>query len=237
MANPFESPSDKGGNPETENQENSFNHPLVGEGKKYATLEAALDSLTPAQEHINKLEAELADLRKQMSDRESIEQKLEEIAEAKRVPAEKSDPNDLLKLVDSRLAEKEQERSIKANIDSVVTTLTAKFGDEAKAKAAYEQKAAELGVSVGTLTELASKSPKAVLSYFNAREGSEVPTKTTGSVNTDALDTGDVNGERDFKYWQDVRRKNEKHYYSSGVQAQMRQDIERLGRDRFFGRT
>ena len=40
---------------------------LVGENKKYKTVEDALKSVAPAQAHISKLEAELAQLKEQIT--------------------------------------------------------------------------------------------------------------------------------------------------------------------------
>lgn len=165
---------------------------LVGEGKKYASVEKALEALPHAQQHILRLEAEAAELREKVAGSQSAEEVLRAIQELKdktQTPgAPPLDQEALAKLVasqlDSQLTVREAQTRAQENAKQVIQALQAKHGD--KAEEVYRAKAAELGLSVQVLNELASKSPKAALAYFGAAPAA--PVSTRGSVNTSALD-------------------------------------------------
>jgi hypothetical protein len=227
MTDIFQSPSDQGGTQtESEGTQNP-EHPLVGDGKKYATMEAALESLVPKEEHISNLEAELATLREGQTKMETLEASLEALQAKQGI-----DPSKLAELVDSRIASNNQADVQKANVEAVVTTLTQKFGDAEKASEAYNKRAAELGMTPEALTELATQSPTAVLEYFGAEQGTPAPTKTTGSVNTETLNVTATSGDHDYAWWQNLRRSDEKAYYRRA--NEMHSDVARLGRERFY---
>jgi hypothetical protein len=209
---------------------------LVGEGKKYATVEAALESIAPKEEHIGTLEAELAELRQKNESLETAVKALDDIkAGNSKSDQTDLDPDAIARLVDSRIESKNAEKTAVQNVDTVVTAMKTKFGTADKAKEAYEAKALELGMGVETLTEIAAKSPKAVLSYFDLKPETPAPTKTEGSVNTEALGL-EQTSERDYEYWQKYRRENA-DYYTPDVQRLRDADVARLGNDRFFKRT
>lgn len=165
---------------------------LVGEGKKYASVDAALASLPHAQEHISKLETELAELRQKVAGSQSAEEVLraiEELKKAQSTPAGAAfNPDDLAGLVapllDKQLAAREAQSRAKSNAAEVTKALSAKYGE--KAEEQYKAKANELGISVARLNELASESPKAVLAYFGT-QAVQSPASSQGSVNAAAF--------------------------------------------------
>lgn len=165
---------------------------LVGEGKKYASVEKALEALPHAQTHISNLEKELNELREAQKGAMSAEEVLRAIQELKDKPptqgAPSLDPDALAKLVapllDSQLTVREAQQRAQANAKQVIDALQAKHGD--KAEEVYRAKAQELGISVQKLNELASESPKAALLYFGAAP--VAPQGTRSTVNTSALD-------------------------------------------------
>lgn len=165
--------------------------------QKYTSVDAALDALPHAQKHISTLETELEKMRREMQEKqEALEKaaKLDDVLE--RLQTSKStespsvsglDEQKVLELMDSRLQQKEAEAVAQSNKQQVREALLAQFGDKDKADQAYKAKAEEYGVSVGFLTELAAKSPKAVLAYFGVKE-SKAPSKINqGSLNTSTL--------------------------------------------------
>lgn len=147
---------------------------LVGEGRKYATVEAALASVPHAQQHIASLESENEQLKQQVAD---LQSKLEKAANLEDVVAKLSatqtpeeppipqglDEQGVLKLLEQR----EAQRLAQANQVAVTNALIAKYGDASKATEALQTKAQEFGVDFEYMKDLAAKSPKAVLSYFN----------------------------------------------------------------------
>lgn len=144
---------------------------LVGEGKKYSTLDAALASIGPAQAHIAKLEAEAAQLREQAAKGQSVDevrQAVEAILEARgatNTPA--LDPNAVASVVDNLLSEREIKARSEANQKTVTDALTAAFGDKASDK--FSEAAAAAGLSRQELSDLARKSPAVALKLFDLK--------------------------------------------------------------------
>jgi hypothetical protein len=162
---------------------------LVGEGKKYATVEKALEGLLHAQSHITKLEEENGGLRKAGESALSVEEvhkTVKELLEAERATHVSAglDEAAVLSLL-SRESEKQAgARKLKENSDAVVHALQDKFGD--KAEEMYKTKAQELGLSVKELNEWTGKSPKAVLALFGAKSDSSL-SSSRSTVNSEAL--------------------------------------------------
>lgn len=167
---------------------------LVGEGKKYASLEEAVGSIPHAQTHISKLEAEAAELRAELEKRTTVQEQLKALSESTDPNKAKTQPEVEVKVDDTpRMGEEEvlgiiqqyeAGKSAERNVTMVTETLSKVFGSDAESK--FKDKANDLGVSVEDLSALARKSPKAVLAYFDIKEAS-APTKTTGSVNPESL--------------------------------------------------
>ncbi len=165
---------------------------LVGEGKKYATLEAALSSIGPAQEHILRLEDELRQARESVQSGDALKETYETVQEMltklRETPqASVVDEAAIAGLLDRKLTEREQKQIVAANAATVKQALEAKYGD--KAKEVYDAKAEELGIKDGFLNDLAVKSPKAVLELFGIKPAASKATPSTpGSVNTAQFD-------------------------------------------------
>lgn len=162
----------------------------VGEGKKYKSPEDALRSVPHAQEHISTLEAELAQVKEELSKRKTAQELLDEIKSEHQVEATPSQPevnqDTIEQLVQKKLEQNEMSKRAKANADSVANKFTAKFGDQAET--AYNQIAKDSGMTVQQLNSLAASSPNAVLKMAGLM-GADAPVSTTarGSVNTEAL--------------------------------------------------
>ena len=168
---------------------------LVGEGKKYASVEKALEALPHAQKHISTLEEETKLLRQQLEElkqakvaQEELLQYIKENQQATNGKVEETasrpslDVSDISKLVQQELSKAEQQKIAQANAAKVREALVAKFGD--KAQEMWEGKAKELGIGTDFLNEAAIRSPKAVLAYFNISDKPSTPAPSKGSVNT-----------------------------------------------------
>lgn len=164
---------------------------LVGEGKKYASVEKALEALPHAQQHILRLEQEAIELREKAAKAASAEEVLRAVQELKDKPPTQGVPLDdaaLAELVSNtlnkQLSVREAQAKAQTNAKVVTDALVLKHGD--KAEEVYRQKASELGITVQRLNELASESPKAALMYFNVTSTSTSHSSST--VNSSALD-------------------------------------------------
>ena len=151
---------------------------------KYASVEDALTGLEHSQSHISKLERENQEMRelvKAMEERRQAEERhLEE-----RQPRQEGgiDANQVAELVNQTLSQRETQAVQQKNVQTVVSTLTDKFGSMEAAEKAYMTKAQEMGINMEMMNSLAAHSPNAVLAYFGST-GASAPRKTEGTINT-----------------------------------------------------
>jgi len=159
----------------------------VGEGKQYSTKEAFLESFKAKQSHIETLETENKTFREQTENRQSIEEMLQELKQAK--PAEQAqapsvDVNALDKLIEQKLTAKEQASVAHSNTQQVVTALTEKYGE--KAEEVYNDLSGKVGMTVTEMNRLASQAPAAVLKLLGETHA-PTPATSTGSINTETM--------------------------------------------------
>lgn len=167
---------------------------LVGEGKKYRDVNSALNSIKPAQEHIQKLENDNKELREKVQQlesdlqaRESVQSVLDKLGKTGDSEQQNSlDPESVKQLVYGALEERETVTTAKQNVQTVNDKLVSTFGE--KAREVVAQKASDLGMSVNDLQQLAARSPKAVLAYFDVKENKEANVRPA-QTNPSALDS------------------------------------------------
>lgn len=164
---------------------------------KYATVDEALKALAHSQAYIpevkNQLtqrEQELAALRAELEQRQSIEDVVSRLATQNQPtpPADQLgksglDESAVMKLVQQQLEQRAAANAAQVNEMQVSDALRAKFGD--KAAEVVEQRAAELGLTKQAFGDLSRKSPQAVLALFNAN-GAPAPKPSFSSVNIHA---------------------------------------------------
>lgn len=142
---------------------------LVGEGKKYKTVEDAVKALAYAQNHISTLESETATLREKATKSATIEEVLATLNKQKSSDDEKVEGDDPSKKTGDdeldveatvkRLLEQHTSASqAAANHQQVVDAVQAKFGS--KAYDVWDAAEKELGVN---LEQMAQTSPAATL--------------------------------------------------------------------------
>ena len=178
-----------------DNQEPQFQIPteaaeLVGDGKKYQSVEDALKSVPHAQKHIQTLESELAAAREELSKRRTTEELLDEIKSGIQPKDNHQgvefDQDKLMQLVDQTLEVKERQKLAKSNASQVAAKFTEKFGTDAET--VYKSVAKENGLSEQQLNSLAASSPNVVLKLAGLAEAKIAPvSKSSSSVNTQAL--------------------------------------------------
>lgn len=167
---------------------------LVGEGKKYKTVEDALKSVPHAQTHIQTLEQEMAQMKAELERRRTAEELLDEIKggfkqEQGQPPKAEFDPSMIEQTVANLLSRKEAQNTAKINVDLVVNSFTNAYGDKVKAEEAFVRIAQEAGMTVPMLNQLAATSPNAVLKLagISSKPQESAPSKTSSSVNTEAF--------------------------------------------------
>lgn len=164
--------------------------------QKYDSLPKALEGLANAQSYIPQLktelqtkEAELAELRKQLEGRASVEEVVSRLTaqqESQKAPeqtpaqeAQGLDEKAVAEMFNRFTSQQAKESLSASNAERVRTALTEKFGD--KAQEAVQQKAKELGMTPDGIRALASQSPQAALALFGGASLSPQP--TTSSLN------------------------------------------------------
>jgi len=164
---------------------------FVGEGKKYSSAEEALKSVPHAQQHIQTLEDELAELRTELSKRKTTQELMDEIKSGiQKQPQTEFAPefnqDKLREIVNNTLQQNELAKVAKTNAGQVAAKFNEVYGD--KAEEVYNQLAKDSGLSISKMNDLAMSSPNAVLKLAGLAKTQAPVSKTTGSsVNTEAL--------------------------------------------------
>lgn len=222
---------------------------LVGEGKKYKTVEALVESRKAADSHIAQLESEQAQARETI---EQLQRKVEESAKLKDVldavkpqkstdgqpAAPNLDKDAIGEIVATQISAIEARRTTAENIkvanDAVVK---ANGGDLDKSREQVQARANELGVSTNFLMDIAAKSPTAFKEVMGVKETSPQPTSGSetlkGTVNTQALDIDAT--VRNNAYYERIRKENPSEYFKPHVQRQLLDDANAMGPDKFYG--
>ena len=140
---------------------------MVGEGKKYGSVEAALKSIKPAQDHIATLEAEARQLREKLKELEDktyadqVKAALKDDTPENKTATE-IDINSLVKdSVNKVLSQAEAERQAKSKQKVVIDAAIKNWGAEAESN--LYSKALELGLSPNQINDLSATSPEAAL--------------------------------------------------------------------------
>jgi uncharacterized protein YoxC len=164
---------------------------LGGEGKKYSSAEEALKSVPHAQNHIQTLESELAELKTELSKRKTTQELLDEIKSGVK-PVENTtqevglNQDTVMELVNNTLKQNEQKKLAQANASQVASKFSEKYGSNAEA--VYNSLAKDLNLTPTKLNELAATSPNLVLRLADLEPSVQTSVaRPSGSVNTEAL--------------------------------------------------
>lgn len=164
---------------------------LVGEGKKYASVEKALEAIPHAQAHIERLEQEAKELREKATSGVSAEEVMRTVqdllkAERGQTPTATIDEASIAGMLDRVVGARERAQMESANRNSVDSAMKGKFGE--KAKEVFVQRATELGMSVQSLEAMAKTSPKAALELLGVKPAQGTPVAHSRStINTEGL--------------------------------------------------
>jgi type IV secretory pathway VirJ component len=135
---------------------------------------------------------------------------------------------DLKSLVEKTLTEREQLSTVTQNLRVVDEELQKQYGTEAQKTVA--KKAQELGMSMDRMKEIASESPTAFFALIGEGKKNFNP-MVNSSVRTEGVNL-QSSTERDWSFYQKLRRENRDLYYTPKIQQQLMQDKSRLG-DKF----
>lgn len=234
------------GNPPTnpQTQEDWLAKIVEVKGEAFKDPQVLAKSKLESDNYIKQLESQLTDLRTELSKEEAAKKLLAELQSRRQDPNANSvpkqgetNPSDtkpvlsedvIQRLVEETLSKREQTNSAQQNAKMVQDQLTQKYGTEAKAH--VEKKAQELGMSFDRLSALAAESPSAFMTLIGEPK-TEFKAPVQGTINTAAGNYSNPS-ERNWDYYQNLRRTNKTLYFNPKTQQQMMQDKMRLG-DRF----
>lgn len=223
---------------------------LVGEGKKYATVEEAVKALAHAQTFIETLKSDNAHLKNELQSRITMEEFLERQNSRSNPPVIPSDEpkpvvpsaanvssapalskEEVMQIAIEAMKAETTKATRERNVAEAVSQLEAAFGSDYKSKVAA--KAQELGVGTEFLSSLAAQSPKALLELVGA---TKVPARVENNMfapppsNRNAAASPAPNSNtRNKAYYDAIRKNNLNEYLSARVQSQMHKDALALG--------
>lgn len=230
---------------ETKPQESYVTKLTEAKGDNWKDPEVLAKGKIEADSHIQQLERQLSEMKEDLGKQDYSKQLLDELQNRAADPttANNAMPNnnnggtvqentnsnvseaDLKSLVERTLSERDRESVIKQNLSLVDQELESSFGTEALNR--VKEKSKELGISMQRLQDVAAESPNAFFSLIGEPKKDFKP-MVQGSVRTDSVNM-QSSSERNWNYYQNLRRENRNLYYSSKIQQQILQDKQRLG--------
>lgn len=203
---------------------------FIGEGKQYADVNTALSSIPHKDSHIARIEQENAEMRDKLAESKKLEDVISAMDSSRQESAQTQEnsqdgntsPQDVTDIVRGVLQEERQVETEQGNIQKASDFMVKTYGD--KATEVAQAKAQELGMSMAELKGLATRSPAAYQSLFQAQVGNTTETHSSqGDVNTQSHQT-QLSGQAKYD---EIRRADRSKFLSSDVQrAQMREAME-----------
>lgn len=223
---------------------------LVGEGKKFSTVEELAKGKLQSDTFIPVLEQQIVDLKtlvddlQQKADRtEALERLMSELdnknngtnhgnpgdtsTQDKGNQPQTLTPEDIVNLIEQR----EQAKAAERNLAVVKDKLKQVYGE--RTDEVFKSKAAELGLTVEQLDALGRSSPTALLNLVGATKQPSTASATSSSTNTSALLAGDSpGGEVRNKAYYDKKKQElgtKAFVFNRDLQAQLHRDMSALG--------
>lgn len=232
--------------PDQEDSDKDYLEELVqSKGENWKDPKEIAKGYIHSQRHIQQLEEELKAIREQAKQTDYMKEVLDRLDQKISPPSSEdksgqkdtggtnedgtpavNDVEKIKELVLSTLTEQEQKNTAAQNLQETDRKLTELFGTEAAKH--VERRRAELGMSKDMLEGIAAESPSAFLSLMGAPKQKETNQNPgTPSMRTEGNLT--QTNERNWAYYQKLRKENPKLYRSPRIQNQMLADKLRLG--------
>lgn len=231
-------------NQQTTNQEDWLAKIVEAKGESFKDPQVLAKSKLESDRYISELERQIKEAREELTKEEYAKKLLAELQSGRQNTNANSVPNtgetkpsdtkpelseDVIKrLVEETLSTRENNNTASQNTRMVQEQLGQKYGTEAKAH--VENKARELGMTMERLSQLAAESPTAFMTLIGEPKP-EFKAMVSGTINTAAANHS-APAERDWAYYQNLRKTNKTLYFNPKTQQQLIQDKIRLG-DRF----
>lgn len=236
--------------PQTPDEGKNYVEELVGEGKKFKTVEDLARGKWEADQYIEHLKKQMDAMREDLTKRLTVEEMLEKIKASQSPPAKTDDnhqieqlttqeiapkisPDEIKQLIKQTLTE-EQRREIAArNVETVQQELIKQWGSSYSSK--LTQAIAELGLTKEQAAEMAETSPKAFLRLVGADQPAKQQELFSAPPQNSVVVRNDNSGGavKNYKYYSEMRKNDPARYWSVQVQKEMHKMAQELG-DRFY---
>lgn len=238
-------------------QDKDYVTELVGDGKKFKSIEDLAKGKVQSDRFITNLQTELAELRADLKARTTFEELLTNMNSNTKTPdPARTNATPLLgdgdegnatagltaeqieEMVNRRLSAAEQTRVESQNFTYVQEKLREKFGENFSTQ--LKQTAAEMGLDPAYLNQLAKTQPKVLLKLVDAdgpvTSFTHNNTSTnTSSVNSGAVPRGNTTGEKLKSYYDNIRRTDPNAYWKPKIQNEIHAQATRLGETFYKG--
>lgn len=209
---------------------------LVGDGKKFKDVEALAKGKLESDNHIARLEAELAGIREDLGKRVDAEAQLAEVrneltvlrnARPQESKSNTSSPltvDGIQALVNESITRTERNRTSQSNIALANTAMLDAFGSFEQATAGVLAKSKELGLSMDRLKEIAAESPTAFQKIILGDKAAAVAAPLDGrAVATERpqASSGLSTQEGTKAFYDELRTKNPKLYWDPRTQEKI----------------
>lgn len=204
---------------------------LVGEGKKFKTIDDLAKAKIEADAFIQRLQDENKGIREDLNSRVRTEELLETLESRLHEGTNHADNNqnrndsptpDIDNLIEQKLTKREAEQSAAKNISTVKNELKKYFGDDYENKLKVRTDA--LSLTDAELNDLAKRSPAAFLKLVGVTSGQAAPTYSPPTSSSQTPYNQGNSGERKYKYYQDLRKADPSTYWKPEVQLQLHKD-------------
>lgn len=230
---------------ESQSQVNYFDV-LVGEGKKFKTPDDLAKGKLEADRYIDQLVTEKRLLEEQLKERKGVEELLTEWRSTDSQPTNPKEPlserqvegptsvkpEEITKLVEDKLTELEKRKKAESNLSVAQAKLKEVWGESAKTL--LNDRAAELNVSLDYLKEQAASNPQVFFRLIGLdAKPSQPPVPGLPKATQTVHSFASSNNEKNYAYYEKMRRENSHLYYSSEIQKEKFEQAKKLG-DNFY---
>jgi len=216
---------------------------LVGEDKKFKTPADLARGKVESDAFIEQIKRENAELRGELGTRIKYEEFLDKLnslpldSKPDNQPAEPPkdlsamSPQEIERLVEQKLSQKDLQNKANSNVDIVKAELLKHLGPNYAQH--LDRQIADLGMTREQIYALATSSPKSVFKLLGL--GEERPRDDIFSTAPRPSVSSIPNvGKKGYSYYEDLRKKDLRTYFSPKIQNEMFTRIKEMGEESFY---
>jgi len=201
-------------------------------GETFQDPQAMAKALIAANKHIDRVEAENADMKTNSQKADWAQEVISLMKEGQQAPATPAVPTntegtpvatpapsteDVQSLIEQTITAREKDASASQNLQLVDAKMTELFGTEAAAT--LKERSAAVGMSVSRLQDLAKESPTAFFALIG--EGAQKNTNVVPQSQVNSAGFNSNSGRKNWAYYQKLRKDDAKTYRTPAVQNEI----------------